>query len=128
MKQIFYLWIILASLLPVSAQQLAPMSRAALDSLVYPPVMDGADRILKFQRYTAQYRYRQYHPCANALRMYRNKRTCTPCTTGRNRQYHHPFPSIGKIGACTPTSLCIYHTLIAACGLFGNNWISYQIN
>lgn len=54
MKQIFYLWIILGSLLPVSAQQLAPMSRAALDSLVYPPVMDGADRILKFQRYTAQ--------------------------------------------------------------------------
>ena len=30
------------------AQQINPMSRAALDSLVYPPVMAGADTVLKF--------------------------------------------------------------------------------
>lgn len=30
------------------AQQINPMSRAALDSLVYPPVMTGADKVLKF--------------------------------------------------------------------------------
>lgn len=30
------------------AQQINPMSRAALDSLVYPTVMAGADKVLKF--------------------------------------------------------------------------------
>lgn len=54
MKRIFCLWIIFVGMLSASAQQLTPMSRAALDSLVYPPVMAGADSILKFQRYTAQ--------------------------------------------------------------------------
>lgn len=32
----------------VLAQQVKPISRTALDSLVYPPLMAGADKVLKF--------------------------------------------------------------------------------
>ena len=53
MKRILFIaWIVLLGILGIPgnviAQQINPMSRAALDSLVYPPVMAGADKVLNF--------------------------------------------------------------------------------
>lgn len=52
-KRTLCLWAIITTIASASAQQLTPMSRAALDSLVYPPLMKGAEQVLQFKHSTA---------------------------------------------------------------------------
>ena len=64
------------------AQQISPMSRAALDSLVYPPLMTGADKVLKFSTSVRNIgTVEETHPEITLRYPFRNVSADTVCIT-----------------------------------------------